>query len=263
MFKQILFLSIFLMSSSEIQSFLPYSGLTTHTRSLPILLSIAKTTHNHHHEGPWINLLDYGSDANPSATCPVKKLLLEQGHGEIPKLGTEVELDYVGRLVGGSQIHWTVDDVVECWLKSQQGLYDILSQPFREHKIDGRVLLDENVFDEAFVVQVLGVGDNKILCKKIVMAAKRLRKLVEEYSEDSEFDSSMSRGKTYRFVLGTGKVIKAIELLISTMRTGEKATVICRADYGYGSEGYRTSNGEVVVPPFATLCFDIKLLSVT
>ncbi|EED91092.1 hypothetical protein THAPSDRAFT_35200, partial [Thalassiosira pseudonana CCMP1335] len=75
------------------------------------------------------------------------------------------------------------------------------------------------------------------------------------------FDSSEERGKNFSFVLGAAKVIKAMDLLVSTMKVGERAQLICRSDYGYGSEGLRSSKGDVMVPPFATLCFDIKLVS--
>jgi FKBP-type peptidyl-prolyl cis-trans isomerase len=62
-------------------------------------------------------------------------------------------------------------------------------------------------------------------------------------------------------VLGDGKVIKAMELAVSSMKVGERALVACRADYGYGSDGLRTTRGDILVPPFSTLCFDIKLVS--
>lgn len=210
----------------------------------------------------WVNLLEdnHGNDPKIS-TCPVKKLVLKEGQGDVPTLGSKVDIEYVGTF-GSSQINWTVEDVVECWLKNQQGLYNILAQPFRENEIDGKILMNEDLFNEAYVSETLGV-ENKILCKKTVMAAKRLRTQLEEYPQGKEFDSSVSRGKTFQFTLGQGKVIKAIDLLVSTMRVGEEAKVMCRADYGYGSEGYRKANGEVLVPPFATLCFEIKLLSMT
>ena len=56
----------------------------------------------------------------------------------------------------------------------------------------------------------------------------------EEYAPGTEFDSSAKRGKNYPFVLGRGKVIKAVELVASSMKVGERAMVACRADYGYG-----------------------------
>ena len=83
----------------------------------------------------------------------------------------------------------------------------------------------------------------------------------DEFPIDSQFDSSLERGKSFTFTLGSGKVIKAMDLAVATMNVNEKAQIVCRSDYGYGSEGYRTNQGDVVVPPFRTLCFEIELLS--
>ena len=203
----------------------------------------------------WTSLIEDIQDEN----APVKKLILQEGDGDVPQKGSMVEIEYVGTL-GSSQASWTVDDVLECWLKNQQGLYDILAAPFSEKNVNGNMLFNEEVFNEEFVAQELGVT-NKMQCKKTIMATKRLRKQMEEFPQGQEFDSSISRGKSYEFVLGQGKVIRGMDLLVSSMKVGEKAQVVCRSDYGYGNEGYRKTTGEVVVPPFATLCFDITLLS--
>lgn len=203
------------------------------------------------------SLLDGIEDAEVS---PVKKLIIEEGDGEIPSKGSKVEIEYVGTL-GESQISWSVEDVTESWLKHQQGLYDVLSEPFKQKEVNGEVLLNPDIFNEQFVAEELEIT-NRIQCKKAVMAAKRLAKQIDEFPEGLEFDSSTSRGKSYEFVLGGGKVIKAMDLLVATMKVGEKAQVICRSDYGYGNEGYRKTTGEIVVPPFATLSFDITLLSI-
>jgi len=178
---------------------------------------------------------------------------LKQGNGAIPDTGFTVKIDYVGTL-GPSQQSWTVDDVVECWLKNQQGL-DTLIQPFRDNNVDGQLLFNADEFSEHFVSDVLGVS-NRIQCKKIIMAAKRLRTQQDDFPEGTEFDSG-----SFEFVLGKGKAIKAMEMLVTTMKVGEKAEVFCRADFAYGAEGYRTKKGDVVVPPFATLKFGITLLS--
>ncbi|KAL7548343.1 hypothetical protein ACHAWF_011630 [Thalassiosira exigua] len=95
------------------------------------------------------------------------------------------------------------------------------------------------------------------------MASRRMIKQQEEYAPGTEFDSSASRGKNYCFELGSGKVIRAMDLAVASMEVGERAEVICRADYAYGPEGLRTSSGDVMVPPFATLRFDLKLVSCT
>ncbi len=238
-------------------SFTPHShrAATCTTR-----FEIRKATHNSITEGEWKCLLPEGEgqrDDN-SSSSPVKKLILQEGNSSTPSRGSTVEINYVGTL-GGSQKQWLVDDVIECWLKSQQGLSD-LEGPFRTMGVDGKVLMDASKFTEEFVTTDLGVG-NKIQCKKTIMAAKRLWKQVEEFPESFEFDSSLKRGKSFTFVLGEGKAIKAMDLAVATMQIGEKARVVCRSDYGYGSEGLRTSKGDVVVPPFRTLCFDIELLS--
>eukprot|EP00551_Chaetoceros_affinis_P011861 CAMPEP_0203676818 /NCGR_PEP_ID=MMETSP0090-20130426/25866_1 /ASSEMBLY_ACC=CAM_ASM_001088 /TAXON_ID=426623 /ORGANISM="Chaetoceros affinis, Strain CCMP159" /LENGTH=243 /DNA_ID=CAMNT_0050543489 /DNA_START=43 /DNA_END=771 /DNA_ORIENTATION=+ len=210
-------------------------------------------------EGEWKSLLPETEVAEEDS--PVKKLVLQQGNDDdenVPPRGSTVEINYVG-ILGGSQEHWSVDDVIECWLQSQQGL-SILEEPFRSMNVDGTVLMDPSKFTEEFVAKDLGVS-NKIQCKKTIMAAKRLWNQLEEFPEGAEFDSSSKREKSFSFVLGEGKVIKAMDLVVATMRVGEKARVVCRSDYGYGSEGYRTVKGDVVVPPFRTLCFDIELVS--
>lgn len=260
----LLILSISLNAEKILAFSLNLPGSRVFTRSLSAVVAQPPTKillmSKKNNGACWTSLIEQDGVSNTS-TIPVKKLVLEKGTGEIPKLGSTVEIQYVGTL-GSSPMNWAVEDVVECWLKSQQGLYDILAQPFRDNNVDGNVLMNEDVFNEAFVTEPLGV-ENKILCKKTVMAAKRLKKQTEEYPEGTEFDSSLSRGNTFKFDLGKGKVIKAMDLLVSSMRVGDKAKVICRADYGYGSEGYRKANGEIVVPPFATLCFEVTLLSIS
>lgn len=206
----------------------------------------------------WSNILnDFDEE---SGTSPVLKKVIKEGDGQIPSDGSIVEIEYVGSLGKSQQEVWNVDDVIECWLKNQQGLYDILAETMREKNVDGSVLFDEEKFTEEYVAMELGV-ENKIQCKKTIMAAKRLRKSADEFPEGTKFDSSFDKGKNYEFVLGKGKVIKAMDLLVASMRVGETAQVACRADFGYGSEGFRKSTGEVVVPPFATLNFEVTLIS--
>jgi hypothetical protein len=202
----------------------------------------------------WVNLMENNSEA------PVKKWTIENGSGSIPSKGSIVEIDYVGTF-GPSPETWTVEDVVEAWLKPQQGLYDLLQEQFRRLGVDGKVLCNPDLFNEAFISD-MGVT-NKIQNKKTVMAAKRLIAQMEDpaFAEGVMFDSTASRQKHYEFVLGAGKTIKATDLLVSSMSIGEKARVQARCDFCYGSEGYRKKSGEVLVPPFATLCFDVTLIS--
>jgi hypothetical protein len=195
----------------------------------------------------WVSLV-----RDDNIVSPVRKLILEEGKGGLPSDGSTVELEYKGKLVG--EKHWTVQDVVECWLSTLQGL-DHLSSSFFQNNVDFSVLTDENIFTEEYCATTLGVT-NKIQAKKLIMAAKRLSKSQAEYGK--VFDSSTERGKNFSFVLGGGKAIKAIDLAARSMQEGEKSSIVCRCDYAYGSEGLRTSKGTVLVPPFATLNFELK-----
>ena len=212
---------------------------------MPSFVQSSSLTQESVSESEWIQLAD-----------GVQKRILDEGTGSaLAQPGSQVEVDYVGTLVG--EKGWTAQDVVDFWLKSQQGL-DHLSDAFLSADIDGTKLMDADFFTEDFVTNGLEVS-NKIQCKKLVMAAKRLAKQQEDFPVGTEFDSSKERGP-FAFTLGEGKAIQAYELAVPTMKQGERAEVICRADYAYGSEGYRKRNGDVIVPPFATLCFHITLL---
>ena len=184
----------------------------------------------------------------------IRKNIISPGNGDAPQDGDEVSINYVGTLAERS---WTVQDVVDCWLSEQQG-FDSLGPKFIEANVDGSKLLDETYFTESFVAEVLGV-ENRIQCKKMVMAAKRLAKEIQEYPTGIEFDSTNERG-AYNFCLGKGKVIKATELAVSSMNRGERAKIVARSDYAYGKEGLRRPNGDILVPSFATLEFDLTLL---
>lgn len=78
------------------------------------------------------------------------------------------------------------------------------------------------------------------------------------YLEDGTmFDSSLKRDTPFEFTLGMGRVIKGWEEGISLMKEGDKARLIIPADLGYGAAG---AGG--VIPPNATLTFDVELLKV-
>lgn len=205
----------------------------------------------------WIPLVDTPDDTDEMPPVVIHSLT-EGEEGSMPTRGATVELQYTGTLLEND---WSTNDVIECWLSNLQGL-DHLSSMFIEKQIDSSILMDEAIFTEEYCMNELEIS-NKIQAKKLIMAARRLAKQKEDYPQGMEFDSSISRNKNYTFTLGQGKAIKAIELAVSKMKVGEHAVVICRSDYGYGSEGLRTSKGDVIVPPFATLCFDLTLVSAT
>ena len=73
-----------------------------------------------------------------------------------------------------------------------------------------------------------------------------------------KFDSSHDRGPPFTFPLGGGSVIRGWDEGVAGMRIGGKRTLIIPADMAYGSRGA----GGGVIPPDATLLFDVELLQV-
>lgn len=71
------------------------------------------------------------------------------------------------------------------------------------------------------------------------------------------FDSSVKRGKPFEFVLGVGQVIRGWDEGVAQMSVGQKAILTCPPDYAYGKQGV----GNGLIPPNATLFFDVELLS--
>ncbi|XP_077425822.1 peptidyl-prolyl cis-trans isomerase FKBP1A-like isoform X2 [Vanacampus margaritifer] len=69
------------------------------------------------------------------------------------------------------------------------------------------------------------------------------------------FDSSRGRGKPFKFKMGHQEVIRGWEEGVAQMSVGQRAKLICSPDYAYGSKGHPG-----VIPPNATLTFDVELL---
>ena len=96
---------------------------------------------------------------------------------------------------------------------------------------------------------VLGTGE----------AASAGRTAVVHYTgwllNGTKFDSSVDRGTPFEFALGAGRVIKGWDEGVATMNVGGKRELIIPHDLGYGAQG---AGG--VIPPNATLKFEVELL---
>lgn len=82
--------------------------------------------------------------------------------------------------------------------------------------------------------------------------------LYEDGNRGAKFDSSLDRGRPYKFEFGAGSVIGGWDEGVAGMKIGGKRELIIPPELGYGSRGY--SN---VIPPNATLNFEVELLKVT
>jgi FKBP-type peptidyl-prolyl cis-trans isomerase FkpA len=102
---------------------------------------------------------------------------------------------------------------------------------------------------------VVGTGASPVTGKKCVMHYSGW--LWVNGAKGDKFDSSIDRGRPFEFQIGMGRVIKGWDEGVASMKTGGKRTLLIPPHLGYGDRG---AGG--VIPPGATLLFEVELLRI-
>jgi len=106
-----------------------------------------------------------------------------------------------------------------------------------------------------YIDHVVGTGDEAVNGATCEMHYTGW--LYENGQRGKKFDSSVDRGRPFPFKLGAGMVIKGWDEGVKGMKVGGKRELIIPPGLGYGARG---AGG--VIPPNATLDFEVELLSV-
>ena len=103
-------------------------------------------------------------------------------------------------------------------------------------------------------IEVLQEGDGEAVTKKGDTISVHYTGTLED---GTKFDSSIDRGEPFLFTIGAGQVIQGWEQGTLDMKVGEKRKLIIPAELGYGSSGAGN-----LIPPNATIIFDIELMGI-
>lgn len=106
-----------------------------------------------------------------------------------------------------------------------------------------------------YIDHVVGNGNEAV--KGMMVEVHYTGWLNDDGKKGKKFDSSKDRNQPFSFLLGGGRVIRGWDEGVVGMKVGGTRELIIPPDLGYGSRG--ASN---VIPPNATLIFEVELLSV-
>jgi len=113
--------------------------------------------------------------------------------------------------------------------------------------------MTERMTDSGLKIEELAVGDGAV--------AEAGQQVSVHYTgwltDGSKFDSSVDRGQPFEFSLGRGRVIRGWDEGVAGMQVGGRRKLTIPPQLGYGAQG---AGG--VIPPNATLVFEVELLGI-
>ncbi len=109
------------------------------------------------------------------------------------------------------------------------------------------------VLEPSVEIMVLEQGEGRQTEAGDVLTVHYIGTLVD----GTQFDSSLDRGEPFVFTLGVGKVIRGWDKGLLGMRIGEKRRLTVPPELGYGVDGVPE-----LIPPNATLIFEVELLEI-
>ncbi|XP_042348285.1 peptidyl-prolyl cis-trans isomerase FKBP1A-like [Plectropomus leopardus] len=119
-------------------------------------------------------------------------------------------------------------------------------------RVDRRGLLQNTALKMGVEIETITPGDGRTFPKKGQTCVVHY---VGSLTDGQKFDSSRDRGKPFRFKIGKQEVIKGWEEGVVQMSVGQRAKLTCSPDFAYGNKGHPG-----IIPPNATLIFDVELL---
>ena len=123
-------------------------------------------------------------------------------------------------------------------------------------KQEGQVTMENKKTASSLEYQILQEGTGEAAKHGQMVTVHYTGWLNDNGKPGKKFDSSVDRGEPFSFPLGAGYVIKGWDEGVAAMKIGEKRRLIIPSNLGYGARG-----AGAIIPPNATLIFDVELLN--